>query len=407
MPRLSLISPYSLEFFVPGSGIAFGGAELRCHLFGSALAAAGDFSVTMVVMDHPALRELKPGGKLAVIGDAALTASPAPSAGASAPSLAKRLWTRFKVQVLGGEPPVDTRHFAAWAAADADIYGIFGVSDLAATLAVFCRRHGKKMVLFLSTDTDLSPGYRARSFQTNDYGSRAAWNHHALMSADLIVAQTRRQQALLAERFARQALVVPSPIDLRISATQMTGPAGGLQNYVLWIGKSDTVKQPDLLVGIARACPELKFVMVLNNTDAGIFEAIRASAPANLSLIESFKPAEADDLFSRALVLVNTSRFEGFPNTYLQAGKHGIPVLSLNADPDGMLEEPRCGVCAHGSLPALTTALQRVAADTALHAEYSRNIRAYVHQHHDIEQCTALLRAALEPLAAGVRPCAA
>ena len=228
------------------------------------------------------------------------------------------------------------------------------------------------------------------------------------MAAHLIVAQTRHQQALLAERFGRQAIVIPSPIDLRISNVKMAVLPADLQHYVLWIGKSDAVKQPDLLLEVARACPGLKFVVVLNNTDTAIFNAMRAAAPDNVMLRESFEPAQADDLFARALVLVNTSRFEGFPNTYLQAGKHGVPVLSLNADPDGMLEAPRCGVCAHGSLPALTTALQRIAAEPALHAEYSRNIRAYVHQHHDLDQCTALLRAALEPLAAAsTRPCAA
>jgi glycosyltransferase involved in cell wall biosynthesis len=39
----------------------------------------------------------------------------------------------------------------------------------------------------------------------------------------------------------------------------------------------------------------------------------------------------------RSAVLVSTSDYEGFPNTFIEAWLHGVPVVSLHADPDELL----------------------------------------------------------------------
>ena len=87
--------------------------------------------------------------------------------------------------------PFDERRFPTWAMADADTYCVFGVGELAAQVARFCKLHHKRFVLFLSSDLDVSVSYRPHSMVRNAYGSRAAYCHFAITSADLIVAQDR------------------------------------------------------------------------------------------------------------------------------------------------------------------------------------------------------------------------
>ena len=52
---------------------------------------------------------------------------------------------------------------------------------------------------------------------------------------------------------------------------------------------------------------------------------------------------KTDKFFRQAKVLVNTSVAEGWPNTFLQAGAAGTPVLSFQVNPDNYLTKFNCG----------------------------------------------------------------
>ena len=93
--------------------------------------------------------------------------------------------------------------------------------------------------------------------------------------------------------------------------------------------------------------------------------------------------------------LINTSAFEGFPNTFLQAGKYGVPIVSLNVDPDGFIERNACGTVAHGAFDQLVEGVRRLKQDPDWFEHCSQNIRAYVYEHHDLEKKIRELDAAI------------
>jgi glycosyltransferase involved in cell wall biosynthesis len=53
---------------------------------------------------------------------------------------------------------------------------------------------------------------------------------------------------------------------------------------------------------------------------------------------------------SKAKILINTSGFEGFPNTFLEAWSVGTPVISLNVDPEGVIEKNNLGFYCKGDI---------------------------------------------------------
>jgi glycosyltransferase involved in cell wall biosynthesis len=73
------------------------------------------------------------------------------------------------------------------------------------------------------------------------------------------------------------------------------------------------------------------------------YKEINASARSNnVNVMGALSLKEAEEYISRAKVLVNTSESEGLSNTFLQAWRKGIPVVSF-VDPDGMIQKNSLG----------------------------------------------------------------
>jgi glycosyltransferase involved in cell wall biosynthesis len=124
--------------------------------------------------------------------------------------------------------------------------------------------------------------------------------------------------------------------------------------------------------------------MVLNRADLGRFREVISQKPANVQIYERIHFQEMDRLFKEAMVLINTSVFEGFPYTFLQAGKFGVPILSLEVDPDGFIQRYHCGKVAMGNKARLLEGLQELIGNPDLWRTCSKNIRDYVESRHEL-----------------------
>jgi glycosyltransferase involved in cell wall biosynthesis len=235
--------------------------------------------------------------------------------------------------------------------------------------------------LFAGSDEDFSEHYYPGSQMKNFYGSSGHLCHYAIMQADSIVTQTALQARLLEERFGRTSVTVGNPVDLSTSSEAAQPPGG--HEIALWVGKSDKVKRPDIMLQLAAQFKEIDFVLVLNRSDLALFDHILRVKPSNVQILESIDFREMESLFARAFVLINTSLFEGFPNTFLQAGKYGVPILSLQVDPDGFVEKHRCGIVAKGEVAILAEGLRRLISDSSLRKTCSENIKSYILSHHE------------------------
>ena len=87
---------------------------------------------------------------------------------------------------------------------DADVYSIFGTSNLAGEVAAYCRDTGKKFVLFVASDSNLKDVYEIDGHSLNVYGDNRFICEFAIREADLIFAQTENQQRLLSERYGKK-----------------------------------------------------------------------------------------------------------------------------------------------------------------------------------------------------------
>jgi glycosyltransferase involved in cell wall biosynthesis len=272
-----------------------------------------------------------------------------------------------------------------WRSLQADVVCCFGNNGVSAEVIADCRRSGIKTVLCIASDSDLSPDYRPGDHRLNDFGTPRWMAWYAIHAADRIMVQTARQKALLKQHFGREGSVIHNPVSIPADARQQW-PQRKKRACVLWIGRADGFnKRPLLMLEVARACPDIAFTMIVNKGSPSVFETLLRTLPANVTLIERVPHHAIWDYYRNARLLVNTSTYEGFPNTFLQAAVSGAVVVSLQVDPENILTEKGCGVCAGGDFEALVRAVRGLWDDETLAERYAETFLRYVRDNHALE----------------------
>jgi glycosyltransferase involved in cell wall biosynthesis len=216
---------------------------------------------------------------------------------------------------------------ATWRAlqkVDADVYYLRSASMLTGVLDAFCRRAGRRSIYAAASNDDFNPRLRQIRF------ARDRWLYRrGLARVDRIVVQNEFQRERCREQFGRDPVLIPSCYEPPADASA----AGG--DTVLWVGRMDPDKRPALALEIAARLPQRRFVIVGGAAHGeaarpGYFESIRARAAAlpNVEMTGFLPLAEVERRFDRALVLLNTSEYEGMPNTFLQAWARGVPTVA-------------------------------------------------------------------------------
>jgi glycosyltransferase involved in cell wall biosynthesis len=167
----------------------------------------------------------------------------------------------------------------------------------------------------------------------------------------------------------------------------------------LWVSRCQPVKQPHLFVDLARALPGHSFVMICPPENRALWDDIAAAAQGvpNLRLSESVPYHGIQDWYDRARVFVNTSQWEGWPNSFIQAGLGRTALLSLRVDPDGIFEKFGLGIRAGDDVQRMVEGARRLMNDPALLASAQDGAARFVREAHDNEANTTAFLRGLEP----------
>jgi len=206
--------------------------------------------------------------------------------------------------------------------AGADVYYQRTCDVLTTLVAVFCKVHGKRSIYAGASDMDFVPGKEEIGLARD----RAIYRF-GLRRVDRIVVQNPVQQRALRETYGRESTLIPS------CHVPPPGARHDRSGYVLWVARMGPSKRVELALEIARRLPQHRFVFVGGPAagDKARFEAAQREAAKlpNVELLGFVPFAEVDTYFDGARVLLNTSSFEGFPNTFLQGWTRAIPTVSF------------------------------------------------------------------------------
>ena len=117
---------------------------------------------------------------------------------------------------------------------------------------------------------------------------------------------------------------------------------------IVWIANFKPLKQPEIFLELAdhfKNNHDIKFIMI-GRPDIGAWQknvTDKMNRLSNLEYMGELSIDEVNMVLSGSHILVNTSQYEGFSNTFIQAWMRKVPVVALNSDPDDVIKTKEIG----------------------------------------------------------------
>jgi len=211
--------------------------------------------------------------------------------------------------------------------------------------AYYARKNNCRMIWHIASDNDVKPlqlGLKTMIQPFNYIDKKLL--EYGIKNADLIIGQTKQQNELLKENYGRECdFIIPNVHPEPNGQIRKTDPV-----RVVWVSNLKPLKQPELFIQLAerfRDHQNVKFIMIgrqVRNKWQAKLES-RMEKLNNLEYLGEKPINDVNRILCESHILVNTSQYEGFPNTFIQAWMRRVSVVSLNVDPDGVIEHNKIG----------------------------------------------------------------
>ncbi len=262
--------------------------------------------------------------------------------------------------------------------------------------ALYARRHDARFIWHVAHDTDVMRQSldSGRNFLRRSLEKRSI--EYGLRRADRIVVQTQQQNELLSQHYGRVAdELIPN-----FSAPPSRPNEKSAPPLVVWIANLKPWKRPEVFVRLAlalRNISDAQFIM-LGEAPSGIkgagwYQSLLRSITTtpNLKYLGRRDHNAVNEVLARACIFVNTSVHEGFPNTFIQAWMRDAVVVSLDVNPDRVLDRQGVGIHA-GSEENLARQVTRLLTEPESRVPYIERAREYARATHSLRNIDMLVR---------------
>ena len=323
----------------------FGGAEVDFYNLATELANDTNYKVSFITADY-GQKSIEIRERVTIIKSLDFNGN------LTMPSL--RLWRALRI-------------------ADAQIYVRELCSAVTMEVALFCKCYGRKFVYRTASTVECDGTYLRENYLR---GKAFVWS---LRHADAVLTQNETDAKNL-------SAITGAPVKVIRNAHRVHPIQQQPQDKVLWVGRSAPVKRPELFLELAKLLPQIQFIMICQRADnEKQYNKLvnKANQIKNLKFIPRVPFHKIHEYFQRAKVFVNTSDYEGFPNTFIQACKSATAILSLNVNPDNFLDKHDCGISCNGKWPLFVDSLRSLLKNDRW-LKIGMNGKKYVEVYHDV-----------------------
>src|SRR3989338_2802453 len=274
--------------------------------------------------------------------------------------------------------------FRTWKDINADIYLVKGAGGITFQLALFCTLYKKKYIMKTSHKKNIDLSLKKKPYH--------AFYRWALTRADAVIVQNKEDIGIIQQNYHIAAKVIKNyhPIP---PPRKPASP--GTPLMLVWVGRITSIKRPHLFLDLAKKFPEHVFRMIGFISDTALWQKIKKESERipNLTIITNEPHHKMDQHYQQASLLVSTSSLEGFPNTFIEAMKWGVPIASLSVNPDQCITKHALGIVGNDDLEYFANQLKTLIENPKMIHQYGKNAYHYaskefgeniIHQWNDL-----------------------
>jgi glycosyltransferase involved in cell wall biosynthesis len=240
---------------------------------------------------------------------------------------------------------------------DADLFYQRGRNMMTVLLSYYSKQTAKPYIFATSMDIDcLKYKQVSRVFDSEEHMIKKAirilgrlrldrLTYHWMRSADLVLSQSSYQQEQLNRNLNIDSKIFRNVhyVPLENKIIKSSPPV------VLWLSSIKKWKRPEIFLNLVKELSGYPWRFILAGRMAD--EIYRKSILElenklnNFDYIENVSFEESNKLICQSSVFINTSlKYEGFPNTFIQAWLRKTPTITLDFDPDKIIETEKVGI---------------------------------------------------------------
>ncbi|MFW9898238.1 MAG: glycosyltransferase family 4 protein [Candidatus Thorarchaeota archaeon] len=263
---------------------------------------------------------------------------------------------------------------------NADIYLTANLSKYVGFTNFYCRIYKKIHIHRTEHQHQVDKPYLLKKILRGS--SRYFFFYLGFKNVNYIVVQNEEDRATLKRTFNFPSMVIRNSYPINKVDIKK-------RDSILWVARCKRWKRPEVFINLAKEFPNEKFIMVMPIADdKKYFENIKreASIVGNLQFIPGVPFSEIEDYYKNAIVFINTSLSEGFPNSFNQSMNSSTPILSLNINPDNFIIKNQVGIYCNNDFNTLKESLNRLLKNQELWDKFSENSYKFVNNEMNIKK---------------------
>lgn len=243
-------------------------------------------------------------------------------------------------------------------------------------LSIFAKLFNTKLVFFSASDVNFEPGKELVGSKFN----RKLYQY-SIRHIEYFVTQNQFQHDTLFNNYSKNSLIM---FNIWGETPQIKNTLQ-FKRDVVWVANFRRLKRAEWVINVADKMPNHFFVLAGGCSDESYYNDMknRSENESNIRFLGGISFSYSNQLIAGAKVLLCTSLFEGFPNTFLQAWSSGIPVIST-VDPSGIIAENKLGEVVSNE-EELFVALNRMLSDAQYYKNISTSITKFFKENHTVE----------------------